>query len=158
MTERTLSILRAETTPREPAFGRESAQFPEPLHPESNALSRRAEDGVGREYYASRFVIRTGHRAFMIRVRDVDWIASSGNYVAVHAQGKEHRMRATIASLVEVLDPRNFCRIHRRFIVNLDRIREIQPWFSGDYVVILHDGRQLRASRSYARNLLIPIR
>jgi two-component system LytT family response regulator len=62
---------------------------------------------------------------------------------------QHHLVRGTIASCAERLDPARFARVHRRYVVNLDRVKEIQPWFGGDYLVLLHTGHKLRMSRTF---------
>jgi two-component system LytT family response regulator len=79
----------------------------------------------------------------------VDFIESSGNYVRMHVGASEHRLRVRLTEMEQQLDPSRFVRIHRTVIVNVARVAEIQPWFSGDAIVILQDGRKLRLSRSY---------
>jgi two-component system, LytTR family, response regulator len=104
-----------------------------------------------------RFVVRTSDRAVIVRAGDVDWIEAARNYVLLHVKDRQYRLRITLQSLQERLDEGQFRRIHKSVIVNLDRIKEIQPWFGGDHMVVLHDGKQLRVSRTYARALLRPI-
>jgi two-component system, LytTR family, response regulator len=84
-------------------------------------------------------------------VADVDWIEAARNYVRLHIGKTVLMTRDSLTTLETRLDPRRFVRIHRSAIVNLDRVRELQPWFSGDYVVILTTGEKLRLSRSYRR-------
>jgi two-component system LytT family response regulator len=111
----------------------------------------------GAKCCVTRFVVRHGDRASLVRAADVEWIEADGNYVVLHARGGAHRLRASLRALADQLDPRQFARIHKSTIVNLDRVRELQPWFGGDYVAILHDGRQLRVSRSFAAGVLRPL-
>jgi Response regulator of the LytR/AlgR family len=106
---------------------------------------------------ATRFVVRRNDKLTMLRADDVDWVEGASNYVNLHVKSSEYRLRVSIRSLMERLDPAMFVRIHKSTIVNVDRIREVQPWFSGDYVAILQDGRQLRVSRTFAPSLLRPI-
>lgn len=106
---------------------------------------------------ATRFVVRSNDRALFIKATEVDWFEASRNYVVLHVQQKEYRLRATLQTLLERLDGAQFARIHKSVIVNVDSVREVQPWFGGDHVAFLHDGRQLRVSRTYARALLRPI-
>ena len=87
---------------------------------------------------------------------EADWVEAAGNYIRLHVGDEVHQLRATLGSTLEQLDPRTFVRIHRSAIVNVERIREVQPWFGGDYVAILRDGRQLRVSRHYRDDLLRP--
>ena len=105
----------------------------------------------------ARFVVRSGERISMVRAQDVDWFGVDGNYVTLNVGDRSYKVRATLRALAEQLDARRFVRIHKSVIVNVDRIRELQPWFGGDYVAILVDGRKLRVSRTYAPELLRPI-
>jgi two-component system LytT family response regulator len=80
---------------------------------------------------------------------DVEWIEAYGNYVRLHAPNEHPLARHTIRHLAERLDPRKFCRIHRSAIANLERIREMTPTVSGDYVIRMASGIRLRLSRSF---------
>jgi two-component system LytT family response regulator len=103
--------------------------------------------------YLERLVIKSGGRVFFLDTDDIDWIEAEGNYVSVHTGKKSHLLRETISSLEAQLDPKKFLRIHRSSIVKIDRIKELQPWFHGEYRVILMDGTQLTLSRNYRENL-----
>jgi two-component system, LytTR family, response regulator len=96
-----------------------------------------------------RFLVRRGNRTEFVRAADVDWIESDGNYLRLHVGSANHLVRGTIGECAERLDQRVFVRIHRRYIVNMDRVQTIQPWFGGDYVVQLRTGAKLRLSRTY---------
>ena len=104
--------------------------------------------------YAQRIRVTTDRRTQFVPVTDILYLAADANYVVVHTAAGENRIRASMAALHERLDPTLFVRIHRGTIVNLGHVREIQPWFSGDYVAILNNGEQLRVSRHYRDNLL----
>jgi two-component system LytT family response regulator len=99
--------------------------------------------------WADRVVVKKNQRTFLVRLADVQWAESSGNYVVLHAGRDAHEVRETLTSLESRLDPSQFVRIHRRVIVAVDAMKELQPWFGGDQVMILKDGTQLRVSRSY---------
>ncbi len=99
--------------------------------------------------YASRILVKHDGRMFFVKTTDIDWIEADRNYVRLHVGKESHTIRERISHLEETLDPRVFARIHRSTIVNLNRVREMQQWFSGDYVVILEDGTRLRLSRHY---------
>jgi two-component system LytT family response regulator len=103
--------------------------------------------------YLERLVIKSGGRVFFLDTDDIDWIEAEGNYVSVHTGKKSHLLRETISSLEAQLDPKKFLRIHRSSIVKIDRIKELQPWFHGEYRVLLMDGTQLTLSRNYRENL-----
>jgi two-component system LytT family response regulator len=100
-----------------------------------------------------RLVIKAGGRVFFLRADEIDWVEAAANYVRLHVGKETHLLRETINGLAERLDPEKFLRIHRSTIINLERIKELQPWFHGDYVVILRDGTQLTSSRSYREEL-----
>lgn len=85
----------------------------------------------------------------VVRTGDIDWIETDGNYLRLHAGRTNYLFRSTATEFERQLDPVHFARIHRRYIVNLDRVVEIQPWFAGDAVVILKDGTKLRMSRGH---------
>jgi two-component system LytT family response regulator len=108
---------------------------------------------VPRARYLDRLMVKHDGRVFFLKVADVDWFEASGNYVRVHVGRVSHLIRETMHGIEAQLDPNQFARIHRAVIVNLDRIRELQPWFAGDYIVILRDGRQLKLSRTYREAL-----
>jgi len=89
----------------------------------------------------------------IIRTADIDWWETDGNYIRLHVRGTSHLIRMTAASLEPQLDPRSFIRIHRRYIVNVDRIVAVQPSFAGDAIIGLRNGAKLRLSRTYRERL-----
>ena len=103
--------------------------------------------------YLERLVIKANGRVFFLDAGDIDWIEAQGNYVSVHSGIKSHLLRETISSLEAQLDPKNFRRVHRSSIVQLNKIKELQPWFHGEYRIILHSGAELMLSRNYRENL-----
>ena len=100
-----------------------------------------------------RFVIKSGGRVFFLRAADIEWIEAAGNYVKLHVGAETHVFRETMNSLEARLDPGVFFRIHRSHIVNIERVRELQPWFNGEYVVFLTSGARLTLSRGYRDKL-----
>ncbi len=100
-----------------------------------------------------RLVIKSGGRVFFLRADEIDWIESAANYVKLHVGKESHLLRETINGLTAKLNPDKFLRIHRSIIINLERVKELQPWFHGDYVVIMQDGAQLTSSRNYRGQL-----
>ncbi len=102
----------------------------------------------GAPSYVERFMVRIGDRTYPVMVGDVRWIQSEGNYVDLHTGTGTHTIREPLSSVEERLDPSKYVRIHRRVIVAIDQIKELQPWFAGDQVLILRDGTKLRVSRT----------
>jgi len=101
----------------------------------------------------NRIVVRERDRVLLIDVGDIDWIGADGDYVRVHASGKSHLIRDTMIAMEQRLDRGAFLRIHRSTIVNTSRIRELRPYSSREYAVILRDGTRLRLSRRYRERL-----
>ena len=106
--------------------------------------------------WTTRFTVREQGRVRFVATADVDWIEADGNYLVLHVGEARHRVRGTVARIVEELDPATFVRVHRSTIVNVGRIRELQPWFGGDYVAILRTGVRVRVSRTRVGELLHP--
>jgi two-component system, LytTR family, response regulator len=100
-----------------------------------------------RSRYLERLVLREGDKVVIQKVAEIDWIDADGDYVRVHVGKTSFRVRETVKRLVRQLDPARFARIHRSMIVNVDRIRELQPYYRGEYAVLLLDGTRLKLSR-----------
>ena len=98
---------------------------------------------------AERLAIRSDGRVTFVRVADIDWIEAASNYVRLHAGKTSHLLRESLSSLETRLDPERFLRIHRTTILHVERLRELQPWFSGEFIAILQDGTRLKVSRGY---------
>ena len=96
-----------------------------------------------------RVLVREGRRTRFVPLSEVDWFEADGNYIVVHATGASYRTRGTITAIESALDPRQFVRIHRRMVVNMDRVREMTPLPGGDGLLLLGDGVTLRLSRTY---------
>ena len=111
------------------------------------------KDSIQQKSYLTRLMIKVSGRVVLLKVNEIDFIEADGNYAKLHVGRKAHLLREKMHDLEGRLDPAKFVRIHRSIIVNLDRIKEMQPHFNGDYIVVLDDGRQLRLSRTRRENL-----
>jgi two-component system LytT family response regulator len=103
--------------------------------------------------HLEKLIIRQGGRVLFLRTDEIDWIEAAGNYVRLHAGKEEYLYRETMQKLEAQLNPDRFVRIHRSKIVNVERIKELQPWFRGDYVIVLRDNQKLGLSRTYRNRL-----
>jgi two-component system LytT family response regulator len=101
--------------------------------------------------YRERLLAAKDGRTAVIPSAEVEWIEAAANYVRLHLAGTRHMMRESMVTLESQLDPRRFVRVHRSAIVNVDQVREIQPWFSGDQVLIMRSGAKVKLSRTYRR-------
>ena len=144
-------------------FGKD--RFQETLKRARASLERRRAGDLGRRLLAmvndikpeppkfDRLVVKSGGRVFFLRSEDIDWIEAAGNYVRLHLGDESHLFRETMNRMEARLDNRRFVRIHRSRIVNTERIKELQPWFNGEYVVVLRNGTKLPLSRGYRDKL-----
>lgn len=99
--------------------------------------------------WVDRLLVRQGDRHLLVKTSALQWIEAEDNYVRLHVEGTSHLLRQTLSGLLARLDPAQFRRIHRSAIVNLDFIREFQPWTGGDQLVVMRDGTRLTLSRTY---------
>jgi hypothetical protein len=96
----------------------------------------------------SHLTVRQWNRVHLVRLDDIDWVEAQDNYVVVHAAARSYKGRERIRDVEVQLDPQRFVRIHRSTIVQIVKIREVQPLTHGDHAVILRDGTVLRVARS----------
>jgi two-component system LytT family response regulator len=102
---------------------------------------------------AERLPIKSGGRVIFVRVDDIDWVEAAHNYIVLHVQKDSHLLRETMNAFEARLSPDKFVRISRSTIVNIDRIKELQPLFYGEYTVTLQNGTRLTLSRRYRDKL-----
>jgi two-component system LytT family response regulator len=98
--------------------------------------------------HAERIVVRDGAQVHVIPVERVDFVEAQDDYVAIHEGAKTHLKHQTLAELAEALDPARFVRVHRSYVVNLERVARIELLAKDQRVAVLDDGRQLPVSRS----------
>jgi two-component system LytT family response regulator len=110
-------------------------------------LSQLLEELGRRKEYVERIPVPSKGRFLFVNVRDLDWIQAEGNYLRLHCSGSSHLLRGNMNEMERKLDPARFMRIHRSTIVNLQRIREVQPWFRGHHRVVMNNGQELKLSR-----------
>jgi two-component system LytT family response regulator len=94
-----------------------------------------------------RLVVPTATGDLVLDVEEVDWIQADDYYAAIHARGRRHLIRESLASLEQRLDPGRFVRVHRSAIVRLDRVREMRSASAGESVLVLRDGTRVPVSR-----------
>ena len=102
---------------------------------------------------AERLTVKSEGRVLLIKTEDVSWIEAADNYVKLHVGADTHLVRETMGAIEAKLSPEKFLRISRSTIVNVERIKELQPLFHGEYAVILRDGARLTLTRNYRDKL-----
>lgn len=101
--------------------------------------------------YSERILVQESGRARFVAAREIAWVEAEGNYLQVHCGAKTYTVRGTLESMKDALNPKEFVRINRSSLVKLDAIRELVPWFHGEYKVLLKDATELRWSRRYVK-------
>lgn len=121
---------------------------------DASQLSEQLRDLLGRLYAPAtdRLPIWSAGRVVFVDVGDIDWIDAADEHVRLHVDGATHVTRDSMRNM-EARLPAGFVRIHRSVIVNTARIREVQPWFKGDWMVILRDGTKLTSGRTFRRRV-----
>ena len=126
---------------------RQEAKF-ERLYGLLEAREKPENDG-----FLRRFPVRRGNEFNFVLASDVDWIEGLGDYAGLHVGGKTHLIREALISLEARLDRKQFVRIHRSTIVQLERIVRVEPSVNRDALITLQDGKTLRLSRTYRSRL-----
>ncbi|MEJ7810692.1 MAG: LytTR family DNA-binding domain-containing protein [Gemmatimonadaceae bacterium] len=101
--------------------------------------------------YLQRLLVEAGEKAILLSVERIDWVEAARNYVRLHAGRDSYTVRGAIGAFHARLDPSQFLRVNRSQIVRLDAVKELHPWFHGEYLVVLHDGTRLTWSRRFRK-------
>lgn len=145
------ALERARATLRPPPPAEPLAEAVAQLREEQRALQRRLE---AREPQHLRWVmVRARDHVHVVGTDTIDWIEAEDNYVRLHVGKAAYLVRERIGALEARLDPHRFVRVHRSTIVNLERVRHLRPWSSGDYLLVMQDGTELRLSRGQRARL-----
>ena len=112
-------------------------------------MARAVEAVEAREPYLRRVLVQANNRALLLPVERIDRAVAERNYVRLYAAGNRFQLRTTISGLVDRLDPAHFLRVNRSELVRLDAIKELHPWFHGDYKIVLVDGTTVMWSRRF---------
>ncbi len=143
----------------------DQARFKDAIkHAKERLRSQRQKDGrlqmsvllesiKNKPQHLDRLVIKAGGRITFLSTDEINWIEADDKYVHLHTAKISPMVRQTLSAMETQLDPRKFRRIHRSVIVNVERIRELQPLFSGEYSILLEDGTKLTLSRNYKDKL-----
>ena len=114
-----------------------------------SVLQRVFADEEKNERGSDRILVRDRDRIRLVRAHDVDWVESEANYVRLHVGAASYLIRGNLGKLEEKLAAFGFVRVHRRFLVNVERVMEVQPWFGGDAVLVLSNNAKVRLSRTF---------
>ena len=112
-------------------------------------LAQLRSDGRVAATPGKRIFVRTANRVIMLNPAEIMWVQAAGNYIKIHTATTPYVVRQPLSEMEELLDAAVFARIHRSTIVNLDHVKEFQPWFSGEMIVVMQDGTRLKLSRTF---------
>ena len=116
---------------------------------EQVALRRERNGPPEARRFIKRLLVQKSGREIFLPVERLDWAASDRNYVQLHAGTETYAVRGTLENFVQQLDPEQFVRINRSELVNLDRVKEMQPWFHGERRIVMKDGSELTWTRRF---------
>jgi len=128
------------------------------LHPSDGAFQNRVLEMLAeldsRQRVPERIVVKSDGEIVCLKPNEIDWAESAGNYVCLHVGNVTHVLRETITALENRLGAKNFLRVHRSTLVNVDRIKTLKPSLYGDYSILLRDGTKLTLSRGFRESVL----
>jgi two-component system LytT family response regulator len=140
--------------------GEQNQSYIEVLYQELNSCKRTLEDllarqtNVQKQSYLKKMMVKSNGLLVIVHIVDIDWIEAWGDYIRLHCKGKTHIAHQKVSDVEAGLDPKQFLRIGRSAIVNIDRIKELEPLNHGDYIIFLYDNTQLNLSRNYRDRLI----
>lgn len=132
----TLTRVRTQTAVKSPA-GDDTAR----------RILALLEERAATPEYLVRIAVRDRDRTHFVKTADIDWIEASGNYLVLHIGKENHVLRETVTALEGQLSPREFFRLNRAVLVNVDRVHHVEPTFNDEHIVVLHDGTRLALTR-----------
>ena len=124
-----------------------------PNRSEQEQIAALLENVTQKPRFLDRLVIKADGRIVFLKTEDIDWIQADDKYVHLHTGNRSHLVRQTLTTMEAQLDTRKFIRVHRSAIVNIERIKELRPMFTGEYTIVLENGTKLTLSRSYKNKL-----
>jgi len=125
----------------------------EDFHQRIESLLSHVDEQKSGKSYRSRIPIKRSDKIYFIKDENILWIMASGKYVEVKHDGTKHLLRSLLSEFGEKLNPDKFIRIHRSVIINIDQIKQINPWFRGEYQVEMKDGETFTTGKTYRDNL-----
>src|SRR5437899_4359318 len=116
-------------------------------------LASRQTSPTASVQYLTRLTIKNTDKVVVIKTAEIDSVESAGNYVSVNVGKVSHILRDSLNALEKQLDPEQFLRVSRSAIVNLDRVKELQPMFKGEHIIVLQNGKRLAMTRGLLREV-----
>ncbi|HEX2885921.1 LytTR family DNA-binding domain-containing protein [Vineibacter terrae] len=155
-----LALRYAFAQPQETTAPAAAAQPTPPADPASAPTEAPAAADTPAAPLLERFAVRRKDKEVLVSAADIAWIEAAGNYAILHVGGETYDIRSSLARLEAELDPQRFVRVHKSYIVNVARVREVEPWINGDSRLKLDDGAVVSLSRRYRPRFekVVPVR
>lgn len=132
---------------------KQTIDSPQSLNIENKLESLIKNFEENRKEFIERFVIKSGGRIYFVNTEDIDWFEADGNYIKLHAGNKTELIRETLKNLESKLNPKQFIRVHRSSIVNINSIKELTSWFGNEYKIKLKSGQEITTGKKYKSNI-----
>ena len=116
-------------------------------------ISELAKNAKEKSEFLERLLIKQNGRIIFLKVSEIDLIRADDKYVQLHAGKTIHLIRQTLSAMNKQLDPQKFVQIHRSIIINVERIKELQTMFSGDYTIVMENEAEIPLNRNYRKRL-----
>ncbi|MGD1046886.1 MAG: LytTR family DNA-binding domain-containing protein [Bacteroidota bacterium] len=155
-----MSFSLLQQSSHRPGSGEQNQSNIEALYQELTSCKRTLEDllahqtSIQKQSYLKKMLVKSNGRLIIVHSDEIDWIEAWGDYVRLHCKEKTHVVRQKVSDVELRLDPSQFLRIGRSAIVNIDRIKELEPLNHGDYIISLYDTTQLNLSCNYRDRLI----
>jgi two-component system LytT family response regulator len=105
------------------------------------------------EKYPKRFIIKQSGKISFVPVDEIDYLEATGNYIKLVTTNSSYLMRETMNNIEKKLEPQSFIRVHRSFIVKVEKIKELKPYFNGEFIIVLKNGKELKSSKTYRKTI-----
>lgn len=99
--------------------------------------------------YTERFIVKESGRISFVSADEIDYMEATGNYIKLVTANGSHLIRETMNNIEKKLDPQKFLRVHRSFILKVEMIKELEPYFNSEFIIVLKSGKEIKSSKSY---------
>jgi len=103
--------------------------------------------------YPQRFIVKQSGKISFVPIDEIDYLEATGNYIKLVTANGSYLMRETMNNIEKKIEPGKFIRIHRSFIIKTEKIKELKPYFNGEYIVVLKNGKELKSSKTYKNGM-----
>ena len=107
------------------------------------------KESLPNKKYIEKVVVKDGGKIFFVKPKEIEWVESAGNYLKLHVGKNVHMIRETMSAFEQKLNPKEFVRVHRSALVNIEAIHNLESWGNTEFIITLNSGDKVQSSRSY---------